>query len=78
VWIDLDNDATKDSNEQSLLTDKNGRFVFTNLAAGTYTIRQVLPTGWIQSRPAPGMGFTVTVSNGQTVSAQNFTSYQSA
>ncbi|MGC4030318.1 MAG: SdrD B-like domain-containing protein [Tepidisphaeraceae bacterium] len=52
VWLDLDNDNVIDANEQTAVTGSNGVFSFTNLAAGTYFVRQVLPAGWTQTGPA--------------------------
>ncbi len=46
VFIDLNDDQILDENEVRVRTDGGGRFEFSGLAAGTYTIRQDLPFGW--------------------------------
>ncbi|MGH2706120.1 MAG: hypothetical protein ACRDJ4_13825 [Actinomycetota bacterium] len=43
-----------------------GDFVFTNVAPGTYTIVEVAKTGWLQTEPASGGSYTVTVDLGET------------
>ena len=48
VYLDLNNDGIFDSGDLSTVTNANG-YGFSNLAAGTYTVRQVLPTGWQQT-----------------------------
>jgi subtilisin-like proprotein convertase family protein len=62
--------------ETAVLTDSQGRYTFTNLSFGSYTVRQIVPTGYIQTQPSPGVppapppGYALTV-NG-TVLNQNF------
>jgi hypothetical protein len=47
VFADLDNDGVLDTGEPSDKTDASGNYALT-LDAGSYTIRQVTPTGWYQ------------------------------
>jgi O-glycosyl hydrolase len=72
VWLDLDNDRTLDPNEPTALTDARGRYVFTGLAAGAYVVRQLVPAGWIQTRPNPQYGLNVSLTTGQARSNFNF------
>ncbi|MDB5327022.1 MAG: Cna B-type, partial [Phycisphaerales bacterium] len=65
VWLDLDNDNVKDANETAVTTGTNGVFSFTNLAAGQYFVRQVIPAGWIQTYPAASGALTITLTAGQ-------------
>jgi subtilisin-like proprotein convertase family protein len=64
------------ASETAVLTDAQGRYTFNNLSFGAYTIRQVVPTGYIQTQPSPGVppapppGYAVTV-NGSVLN-QNF------
>lgn len=62
IWLDLDDDGVKDSNEASLVTDSAGRFTFRNLPARTYHVRRAFPTGYVESTPAR----YVTLASGQT------------
>ncbi len=77
VWIDLDNDGTKDSNEPSAVTNTSGRYTFSKLAAGTYRIRQVVPTGWVATLPVKNLSLSATVATGATRANVNFFAYAS-
>ncbi|PAY05921.1 hypothetical protein CK489_23540 [Bradyrhizobium sp. UFLA03-84] len=76
IYIDANNNNQLDSGELSTTTDANGQFTFTNLAAGTYTVREVLPAGWTQLAPQSPDEFTVTVAAGGTQSGLNFINFQ--
>jgi uncharacterized repeat protein (TIGR01451 family) len=52
---------------QTVLTDGNGHYSFTNLAPGTYTVSESVPAGWLQTAP-PGGTYTVNVTSGGVVS----------
>ena len=49
-------------------TDANGNFSFQNLTPGSYTVSEVVPTGYHQTLPPPPGTMTVTVTAGNTVS----------
>jgi hypothetical protein len=51
VYLDLNNDGVLDNGEPSVQTDASGTYLFTNLSAGAYTVREVLPAGVIQTSP---------------------------
>jgi uncharacterized delta-60 repeat protein len=72
VWIDLDNDKIVDSNETTTTTDASGNYKLSNLAAGTYKVRQLLPGGWAQTTPANGYGINVTIATNQSVCGKLF------
>jgi len=54
VYLDTDNDGRKDAGEPSVLSDSSGRYVFSDLAAGTYYVRKVAPKLWRVSAPDVG------------------------
>ena len=56
-------------------TDANGDFNFQGLEPGTYTVQEVLQSGWTQTAP-PGSTFTVTVTAGSTVTGLQFGNFQ--
>ena len=56
VYLDSDNDGTLDAGEPTQVTNALGHYVFTNLTAGTYTVRQVVQAGWVQTHPGTGTG----------------------
>ena len=72
VWLDFDNDNVKDSNEPAAVTGKNGVFTFSNLKAGTYFVREVLPAGWRQLSPAASAPLTIKLTDNQASSGKYF------
>ncbi|NUQ65126.1 MAG: hypothetical protein HUU20_21895, partial [Pirellulales bacterium] len=56
IYLDLDNNNTLSAGDPSFVTRNDGQhdgaFWFAGLAAGTYTVREVLEEGWKQSYPA--------------------------
>ncbi len=52
IYLDLNNSGTLDEEEPSVETDRNGKYKFTDLEPGTYTIREIMKDGWAQTKPA--------------------------
>ena len=81
VYVDLDDNGQLDPGEPSALTsaddpatpgvDETGRYSFTGLAIGTHVVREVVPTGYIQTAPAGG-SHVVTVAGGDVVEGLDF------
>jgi uncharacterized delta-60 repeat protein len=46
VYLDLNGDATLDDNDPRAVTGASGDFYFAGLQPGTYTVREILPTGY--------------------------------
>jgi hypothetical protein len=67
VYIDANKSGAVDAGEASVVTDAAGNFKFANLAAGTYRIREVLPSGYAITAPLAGY-FDVAVKAGQAAS----------
>ena len=63
VFVDSNNNRTLDAGETSTITDAQGNYAFTALAAGTYTVAEVMQTGWTQTCPG-GSDTTGLVVNG--------------
>ena len=73
VYIDLDNDSVMDTNEQRILTDSNGNYSLTGLGAGTYKLRLVLQSGYVQTLPASNFGNNATLATSSSVATgKNF------
>ena len=53
-------------------TDAGGNYTFDVPAAGTYTVREVLQSGYIQTAPASPGSYTETLAGGQSVSDVDF------
>jgi len=70
IYIDANNNGRLDKGE-TVVRSKHGAYTLSGLAAGTYTIREVLPRGFRQTEPAGGVR-VITVADGQAVTAQDF------
>ncbi|MDA8745662.1 fibro-slime domain-containing protein [Rubripirellula amarantea] len=51
VYLDLNSNGRLDTGEPSEITDAEGNYTFENLAEGTYIVREVPQSGWIQTFP---------------------------
>lgn len=71
VYVDRDKDGVFDAGEPSALTDSAGNYRLTGLAAGTYRVREVLPSGWRFTRPSAGF-YDLTLSSSQVAADRNF------
>lgn len=58
-------------NTQTTTTDSQGNYSITVPAPGTYTVSEVLQSGWTQTAPTTGT-YAVTVSPGQVVNNRDF------
>jgi hypothetical protein len=76
VYLDLNDDGRLDPGDPSTETDQNGFYSFTDLSAGTYIVREVLPAGEMQTFPGlnGGYGQKVTVFAYSTVGSDSFDS----
>ncbi|MBE9165117.1 collagen binding domain-containing protein [Tychonema sp. LEGE 06208] len=59
VFIDTNNNGVADTGEQQIQTNAQGRGAFTNLATGSYTVREVVPAGF---SPSTSVAVPVTLS----------------
>jgi len=53
IFLDANKNGSLDAGEKSTTTDANGNYSFSNLAPGTYTVREAQQTGWIQTTANP-------------------------
>ena len=72
IYLDLNNNDMLDGGEPIAITmndgTHDGAYWFTDLAAGDYTVREVVPTGWTQTYPgAPDFEHAVTITSGLIV-----------
>ncbi len=56
------------------VTAANGSFSFTNLGPGTYSVQEVVPSGWTQTGGIGG--YTFVLASGQNSSGNNFDDFQ--
>jgi hypothetical protein len=59
-------------------TGSDGKYSFTNVTAGTYTVSETAQTGWTQTYPTSSGTHTVSVASGQAVSDVDFGNIQSS
>ena len=71
VYLDSDKDGVWDSTEKYVMTNTSGSYTFKTLAAGSYRVREVLPSGWRRTTPSSGY-FDLTLSNGGSSTGKNF------
>ena len=71
VYADINHDGVFDAGDASAVTDADGNYTLTNLAAGTYSIRVAPASGLTLSSPPLG-AISVTLAQGQVVAGQNF------
>ena len=64
IFLDADDDGVFDAGETVASTSADGFYEFTGLAAGQYTVREVLPPGWELSFPANTGSHAVLLVNG--------------
>ncbi|MDP2209788.1 MAG: SdrD B-like domain-containing protein [Bacteroidota bacterium] len=89
-YHDLNGNGFKDSGENGLsdwkiaingpvvdtvLTDENGNYSFTDLGPGTYTLSEVPKSGWLQTSTSPA---AINVMSGEDVPNINFGNFTSA
>ncbi|MDP6468429.1 MAG: M36 family metallopeptidase [Pirellulaceae bacterium] len=72
VYIDLNNDGTRDPLEPSTLTDANGDYSFELYAPATLRIAETLQVGRSQTYPQNNGSHTVSVNGGITVDNVDF------
>jgi hypothetical protein len=75
LYIDANSNGQFDSGELSVVSNGSGQYSFT-LPDGTYTVRQVVPNGFLQTEPAGGGGYTVTISGTNPATGKDFGDFQ--
>ena len=71
IYLDLNGNEVLDANEPTQVTNANGEYSFTDLEAGTYTVREVIPSGSSQTAPTEGQ-FVVELGAGEIVEELDF------
>ena len=72
IYFDQNQNGTLDREETSTITDANGNYAFTGLAAGTYIVAEVHQTDWQQTFPQSPGTHLVVVSDGGTIENVDF------
>ncbi len=71
VYIDSNNNGKLDPGETSVVTSANGAYSFIGLLPGTYTIRVVPKTGFVQTSP-PGGAARLSLASGISATGVDF------
>jgi hypothetical protein len=71
VYLDLNNTGSLASGDPTSVTNSSGDYSFTGLSAGTYYLRDVVPSGYIQTSPSTSPT-VITITNNATAFTQNF------
>jgi hypothetical protein len=75
IYLDINNNGRRDGGEPSSVTDRNGEYEFLDLTAGTYTVREVVKSGWITTKPTAGE-YVVTLSSGSISTGNDFGNFK--
>jgi protocatechuate 3,4-dioxygenase beta subunit len=78
LYLDLNNTGVFDASDPTATSDAQGNYIFSALAPGAYTVREVVRPGWAQTAPAGG-SFTFTIVDASTtVTGADFGNFQLA
>jgi len=69
IFLEANCNDFLDAGEQRTTTDADGNYVFTDVPAGTYSVRETVPSGWRQTTNNPG---SIVVSGGAVVAGGDF------
>jgi protocatechuate 3,4-dioxygenase beta subunit len=72
VYIDTNNVGVPVSGDPGAITASNGTYSLTGLGAGTYSVREVVPSGYTQTSPSTTPTKVTLTSNSQAVTGENF------
>ncbi len=79
IYLDTNNNGSKDANEPSTITDSHGKYTFVGLVAGTYHVREVQQAGWISTYPsstALNDKYDVVLAAGQVAKKKDFGNFK--
>ena len=71
IYLDQNGNGLRDIGERFTATDDQGDYAFTELPAGTFTVREELQAGWEQISPEDG-SYTVELTDGQIIAGIDF------
>ena len=69
IYLDINNNGRPDVNEPSTLTNAQGNYIFVNLPAGTYRVREVQQPNFRQTTPNPA---PIAITSGSNATSINF------
>ena len=75
VYIDANKNGSLDSGEVNTITDASGNYTFSTLAAGTYRVAEILPSGNTLTAPVAGF-YDVALAASQAVTGKDFADHK--
>lgn len=75
IFLDTNNNGVLNAGEPMTVTDDHGNYRFIGLVAGTYHVREVQQSGWMQTVPSLGR-YDVSLAAGQIAKKKNFGNFQ--
>lgn len=75
IYIDTNNNSQLDSGEKTSVTGSGGAYSFIGLPAGTYTVRELLQSGWMQTYPSAGK-YVLTLTSTQSATGKDFGNFK--
>lgn len=72
IFLDKDNDGLFDIGEQSVVTDADGEFSFTDLVPGTHHVRELLQPAWTRTLPVAEDEYVVELLSGGSATGVKF------
>ncbi len=76
LFLDTNGNTILDAGERTTVSDFQGNYCFTSLSAATYVVREVVPSGWVITKPAATY-YSVPVSILENVVTKDFGNKQS-
>lgn len=76
VFIDSNNNGVWNTGEPTTVTSGSGNYSLIHLAAGSYTVREVVPTGYIATQP-PANNLALTLATSTNATGNNFGNFPS-
>ncbi|HWB33980.1 MAG TPA: SdrD B-like domain-containing protein [Candidatus Paceibacterota bacterium] len=79
VYIDANHSGSLDSGDPTATTNAQGAYTFKNLPPGSYTVREVVKSGWIPTYPSTTVSsdsYTFSLSAGQIAKKKDFGNFK--
>lgn len=75
IFLDTNNNGVLDTGEMSTVTNSHGEYHFSGLIAGSYHVREVGQTGWMQTYPTSGK-YDIMLASGQLAKKKDFGNFK--
>ena len=76
VYIDANKNGSLNSGDPTAVTDANGMYTFSGLVAGTYVVRENLPSSYVRTGPTLADNYTVALATGANSTGNDFDDFR--